>query len=217
MLDLQKSLTYFTTSLRSNYIVTEKLLRLRSTNQSAHLIKLYEEDEDLLEDVIIEYFKQHDGSVRLHHQQQPEPCNEVSGIRNDYTGHTNHHRRLMGHERTRAAFRQPVRISCNRRHLASGCRGYRLLAVETPYVLRSSNEQNFSGAEQLLAGIILADNDNREYIYLPGGEVGSEDPHCIFEKNGERAGDLPLEEAVELAKRLHLSPGRHPELGSRAW
>ena len=66
-------------------------------------------------------------------------------------------------------------------------------------------------AEQLLAGIILAD------IYLPGGEVGSEDPHCIFEKNGERAGDLPLEEAVELAKRLHLSPGRHPELGSRAW
>lgn len=55
LLDLQKSLTYFTTSLRSNYIVTEKLLRLRSTNQSSHLIKLYEEDEDLLEDVIIEY------------------------------------------------------------------------------------------------------------------------------------------------------------------
>ena len=25
------------------------------------------------------------------------------------------------------------------------------------------------------------------------------------------------DEAVELAKRLHLSPGRHPELGSRAW
>ena len=29
MLDLQKSLTYFTTSLRSNYMVTEKLLRLQ--------------------------------------------------------------------------------------------------------------------------------------------------------------------------------------------
>ena len=27
-------------------------------------------------------------------------------------------------------------------------------------------------AEELLAGIILADNDNEEYIYLPGGEVG---------------------------------------------
>lgn len=47
-------------------------------------------------------------------------------------------------------------------------------------------------AEQLLAGIILADNDNREYIYLPGGEVGSEDPHCIFEKNGERTATCRL-------------------------
>lgn len=40
---------------------------------------------------------------------------------------------------------------------------------------------------------------------------------AYLKKNGERAGDLPLEEAVELAKRLHLAPGRHPELGSRAW
>lgn len=55
MLDLQKSLTYFTTSLRSNYMVTEKLLRLRTTAQSQALIRLYEEDEDLLEDVIVEY------------------------------------------------------------------------------------------------------------------------------------------------------------------
>ena len=72
-------------------------------------------------------------------------------------------------------------------------------------------------AEQLLAGFIRADNANREYISLPGGAVGRDDPHCVFEKTGERAGALPLEEAVELAKRLHLSPGRHPELGSRAW
>ena len=28
--------------------------------------------------------------------------------------------------------------------------------------------------EKLLAGIIFGDNDNEEYIYLPGGEVGSE-------------------------------------------
>ena len=55
LLDLQKSLTYFSTSLRSNYIVMEKLLRLRSATQSRHLIQLYEDDEDLLEDVIIEY------------------------------------------------------------------------------------------------------------------------------------------------------------------
>ena len=57
LLDLQKSLTYFSTSLRSNSIVMERLLRLRNANASAsqHLIKVYEEDEDLLDDVIIEY------------------------------------------------------------------------------------------------------------------------------------------------------------------
>lgn len=54
LLELQKGLTYFTASLRSNGIVLERLLRLRSTSQVQHLIKIYEEDEDLLEDVIIE-------------------------------------------------------------------------------------------------------------------------------------------------------------------
>ena len=46
-LSLEKSLVYFTTSLKSNKIVLQKLLRLN------HL-KMYEEDKDLLEDVIIE-------------------------------------------------------------------------------------------------------------------------------------------------------------------
>ena len=35
-------------------MVTEKLLRLRLSAQAQHVIKMYEEDEDLLEDVIIE-------------------------------------------------------------------------------------------------------------------------------------------------------------------
>lgn len=52
--DLQKGLTYFTSSLRSNGVVMDRLLRLRSNRQSQHLIKMFEEDEDLLEDVIIE-------------------------------------------------------------------------------------------------------------------------------------------------------------------
>ncbi|WP_318505984.1 magnesium transporter CorA family protein [Bacillus sp. T3] len=47
LLALEKSLVYFTTSLKSNKIVLEKLLRLN------HL-RMYEEDKDLLEDVIIE-------------------------------------------------------------------------------------------------------------------------------------------------------------------
>lgn len=44
---LEKSLVYFSTSLKSNEAVLGKLMRGR-------FIKLYEEDEDLLDDVLIE-------------------------------------------------------------------------------------------------------------------------------------------------------------------
>ncbi|MDR3271637.1 MAG: magnesium transporter CorA family protein [Peptococcaceae bacterium] len=54
LMELQRGLTYFNASLRTNGVVLEKLLRLRSTSQSRHLISMYDEDEDLLEDVIIE-------------------------------------------------------------------------------------------------------------------------------------------------------------------
>ncbi len=47
MLSLEKSLVYITTSLKSNQLVMEKTLR-------GKIIKLYEEDEDILEDAIIE-------------------------------------------------------------------------------------------------------------------------------------------------------------------
>ena len=47
LLDLDKSLVYFSTSLRGNEIVLEKMLKLDS-------VKKYSEDEDLLEDVIVE-------------------------------------------------------------------------------------------------------------------------------------------------------------------
>lgn len=71
-------------------------------------------------------------------------------------------------------------------------------------------------AEQLLAGIILGDNDNQEYIYLPGGEVGSDSPCCVFEQKNIRQ-DLPLDEAVKQAQKLHLKPVSHPELGRRSY
>lgn len=48
MMELGKSLVYFSTSLKSNEAVLEKLMRGR-------VVKQYEDDEDLLEDVIIEY------------------------------------------------------------------------------------------------------------------------------------------------------------------
>ena len=47
LLELEKSLVYFTTSLRSNEMVLEKLLKVER-------IKQYPDDTDLLEDVIIE-------------------------------------------------------------------------------------------------------------------------------------------------------------------
>lgn len=47
LLNLEKSLVYFTTSLKSNELVMEKTLR-------GKILKLYEEDEDILEDAIVE-------------------------------------------------------------------------------------------------------------------------------------------------------------------
>lgn len=54
LLELQKGLTYFNAALRSNGAVLEKLLRLRSSRTLEGMLDIYEEDEDLLEDVIIE-------------------------------------------------------------------------------------------------------------------------------------------------------------------
>lgn len=57
--------------------------------------------------------------------------------------------------------------------------------------------------EKLLAGIIFGDNDNEEYIYLPGDEVGSEAPLCVLERGGSRE-DLPLEEAAQHSRFIVL-------------
>jgi magnesium transporter len=47
LLNIEKSLVYFATSLRSNEIVLERISK-------GNIIPLYEEDEDMLEDVIVE-------------------------------------------------------------------------------------------------------------------------------------------------------------------
>ncbi len=64
LLNLEKSLVYFTTSLRANGIVMEKLLRSQLKAQAlkvdpdtvltSQILKMYPDDEDLLEDVITE-------------------------------------------------------------------------------------------------------------------------------------------------------------------
>ena len=63
LLELEKSLVFFTTSLKGNEIVLEKLLK-------SNAIKKYPEDEDLIEDVIVE------------NKQAIEMANIYSGILN---------------------------------------------------------------------------------------------------------------------------------------
>lgn len=55
LFDLEKSLTYFSAALRSNRVVIERLLRLIQNGQMREIVKMREDDEDLLEDVQIEY------------------------------------------------------------------------------------------------------------------------------------------------------------------
>lgn len=54
LFEVQKSLVYFTTALKDNYVVLQKILRLTQNSRKNSLIKFSEDDIDLLEDVIIE-------------------------------------------------------------------------------------------------------------------------------------------------------------------
>ncbi|MDR3077118.1 MAG: magnesium transporter CorA family protein [Synergistaceae bacterium] len=55
LLDMQKTLTYFTVALRSNKNVVERLTRLFANPAYHNKVKLREDDEELLEDVRIEF------------------------------------------------------------------------------------------------------------------------------------------------------------------
>lgn len=60
LMDLQKGMTFFTGALRSDRAALERLLRALKEPKSQELIKVREEDEDLLEDVIVEYDQAYD-------------------------------------------------------------------------------------------------------------------------------------------------------------
>ena len=66
LLQLQKGLTYFNAALRSNGAVLDRLMRLRTNTSVHHIIKMYEEDEDLLEDVIIENKQAREMDSKIH-------------------------------------------------------------------------------------------------------------------------------------------------------
>ena len=54
LMEIQKSLVYFTTALRDNQLVLEKLLRMTKSPATSKLLAFTEDDTDLLEDVIVE-------------------------------------------------------------------------------------------------------------------------------------------------------------------
>lgn len=54
LMEIQKSLVYFTTALRDNQLVLEKILRMTKSPASAKLLTFTEDDTDFLEDVITE-------------------------------------------------------------------------------------------------------------------------------------------------------------------
>ena len=54
LMEIQKSLVYFTTALRDNQLVLEKILRMTKSPASSKYLAFTEDDIDLLEDVIVE-------------------------------------------------------------------------------------------------------------------------------------------------------------------
>lgn len=54
LIEIQKSLVYFTTALRDNHLVLEKLVRMTKSPATSKVLAFTEDDIDLLEDVIVE-------------------------------------------------------------------------------------------------------------------------------------------------------------------
>jgi len=54
LIEIQKSLVYFTTALRDNQLVLEKILRMTKSPATSGVLAFTEDDTDLLEDVIVE-------------------------------------------------------------------------------------------------------------------------------------------------------------------
>ena len=54
LIEIQKSLVYFTTALRDNQLVLEKILRMTKSMSTSKILSFTEDDIDMLEDVIVE-------------------------------------------------------------------------------------------------------------------------------------------------------------------
>ncbi|MCX7781038.1 MAG: hypothetical protein N2491_09035 [Negativicutes bacterium] len=71
-------------------------------------------------------------------------------------------------------------------------------------------------ASHLKAGYIFGDHAAGEYVYMPAGEIGADDPVCVIETSDGERRDISLEQAVELIARLTLKRIRHPRLGNKS-
>lgn len=64
---------------------------------------------------------------------------------------------------------------------------------------------NIINKEKLCAGIVFGDPDNDEFIFMPGGEIGSPFPICVMQTGSIRE-DIGIDQAAEEIYRLNLKP-----------
>ena len=65
---------------------------------------------------------------------------------------------------------------------------------------------------ELRAGVIFGDSETREYVYMPGSEIGAASPLLVYENDGDRS-DVDLKEAIRLIRVRALKQTKHPKLG----
>ena len=105
MLELEKSLIYFSTSLKSNDVTMNKILRGR-------VVKLYEEDQDLLEDVLIELKQaQEMASIYSGILSGGEYCYVASDHCDHYPGDSDDGVQLLRHEHPGSALCRTYMVS----------------------------------------------------------------------------------------------------------
>ena len=105
LMNLEKSLVYFTTSLKTNELMLERIQRHR-------IVQLDDELEDLFEDIVIEtpagprdgerlqrHPERHDGRLRVGHIEQPEHRHEVPDLHDHHHHDPGTRHRLLRHEK----------------------------------------------------------------------------------------------------------------------
>lgn len=67
---------------------------------------------------------------------------------------------------------------------------------------------------KLLAGFIYGDHHTKEYVYLPGSELGADIPILVYETEEGRR-DLSMDDALEIIEKRSLKLTAHPIFGKR--